>query len=88
MMDEVDTLEFVAMSVLAALSLTELVSMKIVLGLFVIFGLATGFVRYHRGKNGWRSDGCCFPFRFPRFRLSGAGRSSSPCSLAAWSFRW
>ncbi len=56
MMDEVDTLGFIAMSVLAALSLTELVSIELFLGLFVLLGLTTAFVRYRRGKK-WLAFG-------------------------------
>ncbi|SIR84729.1 hypothetical protein SAMN05421858_4140 [Haladaptatus litoreus] len=56
MMDDVDNLGFISMSVLGALMVSELVPPEIVLGLLILLGLASGFVRYRRGKK-WLAFG-------------------------------
>ncbi|WP_266080376.1 hypothetical protein [Haladaptatus caseinilyticus] len=57
MMDEIDDVGFVAMSVLPVLAVMGLASFDIVLGVFLFVGVVTGIVRYRQGQK-WLAFGC------------------------------
>ncbi|WP_227773140.1 hypothetical protein [Haladaptatus pallidirubidus] len=82
MMDEVDNLGFVAMSVLGVLIVSELVSIEVTLGLFLPSASLPDSFAIHAVESGGRPDGCCFHFSFPRFRSLTADRSPSACFSA------
>lgn len=56
MMDDVDNVGFIAMSVFGVLIIADFVAIEIALGLVLVVGIATGIAHYRRGQR-WLAFG-------------------------------